>query len=112
MKKSDLISGKHVVKMRDGSMSLVFNETVADHCGYIKLNEINENLTHNSDNDFDIVKVYEINSNFVLGELEQAGSMEEIWTRQEKSETEIKLEKLEAEQRRIADEIAEVRKGL
>ena len=66
MKKSDLISGKHIVELNEGSRFLVAGNFLPDidGNGYMGLASYSEDLKHISykrnDTEFDIRKVYEI----------------------------------------------------
>lgn len=66
MKKSDLISGKHIVELNEGSRLLVVGNFLPDidGNGYMGLMSYTEDLKHISSNrkdtEFDILKVYEI----------------------------------------------------
>ena len=66
MKKSDLVSGKHIVELRDGSRLLVAGDFLPDidGNGYMGLMCYTEDLKHISSNkiekEFDICKVYQI----------------------------------------------------
>lgn len=65
MKKSDLVSGKHIVELREGSRLLVVGDFLPDIAGngYMSLKSYKYDLKHIDRGDgfeFDISKVYEI----------------------------------------------------
>lgn len=75
MKKSDLISGKHIVELRDGSRLLVAGDylTYIDGNGFMWLMSYTEDLKYISSNkieaEHDICKVYQILLNMSLPDL-------------------------------------------
>ena len=62
MKKIDLVSGKHIVELRNSSRLLVVGDFLPDidGSGYTGLMSYTEDLKHISSNKFDICKVYQI----------------------------------------------------
>ena len=114
MKKSDLISGKHIVELRDGSRLLVAGDYLPDidGNGFMWLMSYTEDLKYISSNkieaEYDICKVYQILLNMSLPDL--ANRMDTacklVWERKpELSEAErVILENVDKEYRYIARE--------
>lgn len=104
--KDMLVAGKHVVRYKeDGELGLIVESAQGK---YILFYNGATYASPLEDTDYDQVYtidtpcgVHGINSNLTL-----------IWQREEKSEAQIKLEQLEEQQRKLADEIAAVRKSL
>lgn len=116
--KSDLKTGM-VLKLHDGEIVMVLKDTnngdIVSGQTWMPLSAFRDDLTyrHTCEADSDIVQVYQPGTNAeYLGNGLCIGQSSLIWQRTEKSPAQIKLEQLEAEQRTLADKIAEVRRGL
>ena len=115
MKKSDLISGKHIVELRDGSRLLVAGDYLPDidGNGFMWLMSYTEDLKYISSNkieaEYDICKVYQILLNMSLPDL--ANRMDTacklVWERKpELSEVErVILENAEKKYKYIARDL-------
>ena len=114
----ELIKSCYVVRIRDGRWLIAF----AEQHGRIGLNDIDnisygvtlvsnfkkKTLDHDFDSRYDIMEI----RGYAENNQEIIAIRDVVWEREEKSPTQIKLEELEKEQRKIADEIAELRKEL
>ena len=114
----ELIEPSYAVRIRDGRWLIAFMRKDGDinlnriddiSCGVTKVSDFDENLL-----DSDAVSNYDIMEIRGYRDVNQTNiaGREVIWKRIEKSATQIKLEELETEQRKIADKIAELRKEL
>ena len=114
----ELIKPSYAVRIRDGRWLIAFRRKDGDinlnriddiSCGVTKVSDFDENLL-----DSDSVSIYDIMEIRGYKNVNQTNiaGREVIWERIEKSPTQIRLEELETVQRRIADEIAELRKEL
>ena len=86
--KDMLISGEHVVKLRDGSYNLVMKDRILDLGGWLSLDHLSEDLSHldkeqdYNDEDLDIVTVYTMSEYFTLNDLEDGEELTLIWQRE------------------------------
>ena len=120
--KDMLVAGKHVVEYRSGERRLILEAQGVVGCA--GLNNYRDDLSNYNDclintydrNTYDngatIMKVYTLSNVYHFTELLKDSNLTLIWQREEKSEAQIKLEQLEEQQRKLADEIAAVRKSL
>jgi len=115
---ADLKPGIHVVKLRENvnGFGILMAGRILFENKYGELENFNNDLTSKYSNKNDIVEVFEIKNNFYLPsnilDILNKKYLDSIWKRIEKTPTQLKLEELETKQRAIADEIAEIRKGL
>ena len=114
----ELIKPCYAVRIRDGRWLIAFMRKDGDinlnriddiSCGTTKVSDFDENLLDGDS--FSNCDIMEIRGYQDVNQTNIAGR-EVIWERIEKSKTQIKLEELETEQRKIADKIAELRKEL
>ena len=113
-----LIKPCYAVKIRDGRYVIAFarkdseinfNRTEDISNGVTKLSYFDENLIDNDGySEYDIMEI----RGYAGTDQKNIEGREIIWKREEKSPTQIKIEELETEQRKIADKIAELRKEL
>lgn len=98
--KADLVAGKHVFKTRSGLYNLVIqaqsglggvNLSGKEYFG--SLTSYAGDLLHLNYNDLDIVEIYELSYPDVFGCLKE--KLKSIWKREEKTEAQIQLEKLQ-----------------
>ena len=114
----DLRPGVHVVKLRKNRLGtgLVLADTILFAKSIALLEFFNKDMTSKCVHLNDIVEIFEIkdgdNGPAELSEILDEQYLTSIWKRTEKSPAQIRLEELEEKQRKLADEIAEVRKGL
>lgn len=86
--KSMLVSGEHVVKLRDGSYNLVMKDRISDLGGWLSLDHLSEDLHHldreysYNNEDLDIVAVYSLKKYFTLNNLEDGKELTLIWQRE------------------------------
>mgnify|MGYP001769968918 CR=1 FL=1 len=113
----ELIKPCYAVKIRDGKWLIALNMEdgtiemfeIGSLKAIINIREFDKELKEkNSMQSYDIMEIRGYPKTFSLDEKRR----KKIWERIEKSPTQIKLEELEKEQRKIADEIAELRKEL
>ena len=114
----ELIKPCYAVRIRDGRWLIAF----AEQHGRIGLNDIDNisygvtavsnfkknTLNHDFDSQYDIMEI----RGYAENNQEIIAIRDVVWEREEKPQTQIKLEELENEQRKIADKIAELRKEL
>ena len=114
----ELIKPCYAVRIRDGRWLIAFMRKDGDinlnriddiSCGVTKVSDFDENLL-----DSGSIPAYDIMEIRGFTNINQYNieNREIIWERIEKSPAQIRLEELETVQRRIADEIAELRKEI
>ena len=113
-----LIKPSYAVRIRDGRWLIAFMRKDGDvnlnriddiSCGVTKVSDFDENLLDSGwISNYDIMEI----RGFTNTNQYNIKNREIIWERIEKSKTQIKLEELENEQRKIADKIAELRKEI
>lgn len=85
MKKSDLVSGKHIVENRNGTRFLFLNEALIGYMTFSDYKLIDDNLLDMVYRQLDIVKVYEIqnydSSFYYLLKENDIESLKLIWER-------------------------------
>lgn len=94
MTKNDLKDGM-VVELRNGGKRLILYTKLLSFNGYDNIDNISsytEDLKHKKYNDYDIVKIYKGQA-YLIDEIFKNASL--IWEREEKSESEINLEKIQ-----------------
>ena len=114
----ELIKPCYAVRIRDGRWLIAFarkdneinfNETGDISIGVTKLSDFDKSLIDKDGySQYDIMEIRGYSS----ANQKNIEERKIIWKREEKSPTQIKLEELETEQRKIADKIAELRKEL
>jgi len=114
----ELIKPCYVVRIRDGRWLIAFtikdnginfNEIGDISIGVTKLSNFDKRLIDKDGySQYDIMEI----RGYAETEQKNIGTTKIIWKREEKTPTQIKLEELETEQRKIADKIAELRKEL
>lgn len=60
MKISDLKSGKHFVKLRNGDIAIVLGMNLFGITEYVSLEDYNEDMTYDTCQNLDITKVYQV----------------------------------------------------
>lgn len=112
-----LIKPCYAVRIRDGRWLIALNMEddiiemfeIGSFKAIVNIREFDKELTEkNSMQSYDIMEIRGYSETFSLDERRR----EKIWERIEKSQTQIKLEELEKQQREIADKIAELRKEI
>lgn len=97
MTKSDLVSGKHVVELRNGRKGLRIGWGLieSDGLGFMHMSNIEEDLTHSMNKNKDIVAVYEIgNYGYAAADLESyINSAHNVWRRNDNQKEYDKLMK-------------------
>ena len=114
----ELIKPCYAVKFRDGRYAIAFARK-DNGINFNKIEDISSRVTKLSDFDKSLIDkdgysqydIMEIRG-YAENNQEIIAIRDVVWEREEKSPTQIKLEELEKEQRKIADEIAELRKEL
>ena len=85
MTKSDL-KNRMVVEVRNGKRYLVVDYLLMCDSGFLLLSDYDEDLMHNGDKDFDIVKVFDYVSNF--NNIKRCNDV--VWERQEPKKLTLK----------------------
>ena len=117
--KDMLVSGKHVVKLGNGEYRLVLGDRLMGYrlvgvSQFTTLCGMSDNLQHNIYSDWDIVKVYEVDEYFVLGDLPHGDCLTLTWSEEaqkriKKRELEDKVSSLREELKQVEDELEELR---
>lgn len=118
--KDQLVAGKHVVELRDGTKQLVLQKQggeifFAGLNGENFFNDVKKlryDLTWagNIDDVFTIVNVYEISESMWFNQL--SSGLELIWKREEKSQQQIELEKLQQQISELQEQAKRLEKTL
>ena len=119
--KSMLVSGEHIVKLRDGSYNLVMGNRIVDSDGWISLDHLTEDLQHIgvecniNDEDFDVMAVYSVGDYFILSNLEEGEkNLSLIWQREspEKQKQREVIQTLEEDLKRTQNALKEAKNKL
>lgn len=104
MTKNDLKDGM-IVELRKGEKRLVlYTKLLGLNC-YDNISSYTEDLKHKNYNDYDIVKIYKGQA-YRINEIFKNVSL--IWEREEKSESEIKLEKIQEQIEKLNKSVEEL----
>ena len=108
-KKSDLVSGKHFVRYRDGDFRVVLGDVFSGIRGYALLSSYDDYLISPGIPDTDIIAVYEASCHDSIKTYLRGVSLKEIWRRVEKSPKQIKLDELIMQSEKLNAEIAKLK---
>ena len=100
--KSMLVSGEHVVELKNGSYKMVLGERLVDKDGYVSLIRLGDDLKHLSYDLYDIVSVYTTNVDFVLNDLLEGSSLTLIWQRETPEQAQKRIRRQELEEKVVA----------
>ena len=91
MKKSDLISGKHVVEYANGDIGVVLDSQegllIVEKNTWVDVGCFNDDLTNAAESHLTIARIYEIPCMCSFDELFDPENLECIWTRETKEMT-------------------------
>lgn len=82
MKKSDLVSGEHVLEVKNGEKYFVCGDYL--HCniyGWMQLSDYQEDLTFEDDDDYTVIKIYKIKGYCGFQSLMREENLELVWER-------------------------------
>ena len=113
--KSMLVSGEHVVKLRDGTYNLVMGNRIVDEGGWLLLNHLTEDLRYEyNDEKLDVIAVYTLKQDFTLNNLEDGKELTLIWQREspEKQKQREVIQTLEEDLKRAQKALEEAKSKL
>lgn len=82
--KADLQNGM-VIRYRNGEKRIILNSNIMGNGCFIPFEQMNDNLTHYANNDYDIIKVYR-SSGCTINDYLKDHNLTLIWERKEKPE--------------------------
>ena len=115
--KSMLVSGEHIVKLRDGSYNLVMKDRIVYKGRWVSLEHLTDNLIHYcveedyTDEDLDVIAVYSLKKHFTLNNLEDGKELTLIWQREssEKQKQREVIQTLEEDLKRAQKALEEAK---
>lgn len=114
--KDMLVSGEHVVKLRDGTYNLVMGNRIVDLGGWLLLlNHLTEDLRYAyNDEKLDVIAVYTLKKDFTLNNLEDGKELTLIWQREspEKQKQREVIQTLEEDLKRVQKALEEAKSKL
>ncbi len=94
--KSDLKTGVHFVKDREGTFAAVFKDVFCGNGGFVKLSSFNYELVNiNRNPEMDIVEVYEAFENRSMTSYLKGLGLRRIWERTEQTPAQKEMEVLQ-----------------
>jgi hypothetical protein len=94
--KSDLKTGVHFVKDREGTFAAVFKNVFCGNDGFVRLSSFNDELENaNGNNEMDIVEVYETDKDRSMTSYLKGLGLRRVWERTEKTPAQKEMEVLQ-----------------
>jgi hypothetical protein len=107
--KSDLKTGVHFTKDREGIFSAVFKNTFCGDNGFVPLSSFNDELFNvNGHSELDIVEVYETHGDRSMTSYLKGLGLRRIWERTEQTEAQKEMEVLQEQAKALQEQITKL----
>jgi hypothetical protein len=111
--KSDLKTGVHFTKDREGIFSAVFKNTFCGDNGFVPLSSFNDELFNvNGHSELDIVEVYETHGDRSMTSYLKGLGLRRIWERTEQTEAQKEMEVLQEQAKALQEQITKLQSKL